>query len=280
MKKQQTNKTSYSTSANISLIKVNWRFQPAAKALPTTSTSLLTNVWRHYRLISALADCISIRWKARLNKYSSQNIIVGCMLGLQNCLSLTWTSLVHCSKGCTVLRAKAAHGGLRWRTTIPSHTFLPLRSTAKGLFSFFIIFFSFPFFFFFPLWWEHFIWEQLAPGNHAVKGRMCATYWEDLHCSFLLWYWWIQLTGSIVVLLAWHSCKAKQDRACYSLLHSIPSLLPKAGPINLLQWRKHAACWRKPQKQQQIPENFSFTYSECGHTEMLRSTCAAFLIQR
>lgn len=62
------------------------------KLLSTASTLLLTKVWRHYRLISALADCISIHWRARLNKYSSQNIIVGCTLGFPNCLSLTWTS--------------------------------------------------------------------------------------------------------------------------------------------------------------------------------------------
>lgn len=72
-------------------------FKLQHKLLSTTSTLLLTEVWRHYRLISALADCISIHWRARLNKYRSQNIIVGWELGFPSCPSLTWTGQVHCS---------------------------------------------------------------------------------------------------------------------------------------------------------------------------------------
>lgn len=72
-------------------------FKLQHKLLSTTSTLLLTEVWRHYRLISALADCISIHWRARLNKYRSQNIIVGWALGFPSCPSLTWTGQVHCS---------------------------------------------------------------------------------------------------------------------------------------------------------------------------------------
>lgn len=72
-------------------------FELQHELLPTASTLLLTEVWRHYRLISALADCISIHWRARLNKYRSQNIIVGWVLGFPSCPSLTWTSQVHCS---------------------------------------------------------------------------------------------------------------------------------------------------------------------------------------
>lgn len=72
-------------------------FKLQHKLLSTASTLLLTEVWRHYRLISALADCISIHWRARLNKYRSQNIIVGWALGFPSCPSLTWTGQVHCS---------------------------------------------------------------------------------------------------------------------------------------------------------------------------------------
>lgn len=139
MKKQQTNKTSHSTSVNTSLIKVNWHFQPAAKAPSTTSTLLLTNVWRHYRLISALADCISIHWRVRLNKHSSQNIIVGCISGSRTaCLSLEPSQSI-AARAAQSYGPRLLMGGLWWRKTIPSHTFSPLRSTAKGFLFFFLL---------------------------------------------------------------------------------------------------------------------------------------------
>lgn len=139
MKKQQTNKTSYSTSVNISLIKVNWHFQPAAKAPSTTSTLLLTNVWRHYRLISALADCISIHWRVRLNKHSSQNIIVGCISGSRTaCLSLEPSQSIAASC-CTELRAKAAHGGAVVKENNPIPYIFTTEEYSKRLSFFFLL---------------------------------------------------------------------------------------------------------------------------------------------
>lgn len=138
-------------------------FKLQHKLLSTTSTLLLTEVWRHYRLISALADCISIHWRARLNKYRSQNIIVGWALGFPSCPSLTWAGQVHCS---TALWSQGWPGGAAAKQNNPIPSAFITEEQSKSKFFLFVLFF---------LWLECLIREQLAPENQTVKGRMCAT---------------------------------------------------------------------------------------------------------